>query len=209
MDHATPHYLLFSDYEESEQNSGGRWHFILEAVRGEETIEASDVESDIAGERLELLAVVRGLEARDQPSRVTLVTPSRYVSRGIRFGLEDWRNAQWRWERHGRLVPVKNSDLWQRVDRALQIHDVQCRRWRIDAAHRVDEVCAPATPPAAAPAAVAVPNRPFAATRAILRAVGDGVAAAVHAGDRANGYYLGRLESDSSKAEVFQTAGCS
>jgi ribonuclease HI len=107
-------------------------------------LEAGDFESELGGERLELLAVVRGLEALEQPSQVTLVTPSRYVQRGLRYGLPPWRENQWRWERFGELTPVKNADLWQRVDRALEFHRVDCRVWRLDS---------PATPSGAAESA--------------------------------------------------------
>lgn len=131
-----PHFLLFSEVQRSDENtSEGRWHFLLESLSGETVVEASDEEPGMQGERLELLAVIRGLEALDQPSRVTLVTPSRQVSRGFRFGLSEWRNNNWQWERYGRRVPVKNCDLWQRIDRALEFHRVECRTWRIDAAH--------------------------------------------------------------------------
>jgi ribonuclease HI len=92
----------------------------------------SDGEAEACGERLELLAVVRGLEALDGPSRVTLVTKSRYVSRGIRLGITEWRANDWRWERFGRVVPVKDRDLWQRVDRALLFHKVECQAWQFE-----------------------------------------------------------------------------
>ena len=124
MVHA-PHFLLFS--ESRAGRSGGQWRFVLQSLQGEEQIEVADDETEFQGERLELLAVVRGLEALDGPSRVTLVTPSRYVSRGLRFGLEEWRSNGWQWEHFGAMVPVKNRDLWQRIDRALQFHDVECR----------------------------------------------------------------------------------
>src|SRR5690606_23293920 len=84
------------------------------------------------GERLELLAVVRGLEALDGPARVTLVTKSRYVSRGLRFGMTEWRANDWQWERFGRVVPVKDHDLWQRIDRALLFHQVECQAWQFE-----------------------------------------------------------------------------
>ena len=86
-------------------------------------IEAHEREPDQStwGERLELLSVVRGLEALDQPARVTLITSSRYVRLGLRYGLEEWRRNRWCWEHFGKLVPIKNQDLWQRVDRALHI----------------------------------------------------------------------------------------
>ena len=154
---ATPHYLLFSEAEWVQRPGiqGGRWRFVLEPVQmtedpeDEETIEAAETEAGIARERLELLAVVRGLEALNQPSHVTLVTPSRYVHRGIRFGLPQWRMDGWQWERFGRMVPVANSDLWQRVDRALQIHRVKCRRWQAEPSHGTQPVAAK---PQAAPA---------------------------------------------------------
>jgi ribonuclease HI len=130
---ATPHYLLFS--ESCRQDDEGRWRFVLQTVDGSEQLEATDAEPDVNGDRLELLAVVRGLEALEQPSRVTLVTPSKYVNRGLALGLEDWRENNWEWEHYGEMVPVKNRDLWQRIDRALQFHELECRVWRFDPPH--------------------------------------------------------------------------
>jgi len=117
-----PHFLLRA----GGAASPGSWRFSLENANGRE-LEVNDFEAFTQGPRLELLAVVRGLEALEQPSRVTLVTSSRYVKRGIAYGLEDWRISGWRWESHGKMVPVKNSDLWRRLDRALQVHCVDCR----------------------------------------------------------------------------------
>lgn len=119
---------------------------MLESVDGERKMEAADAEPEHAGERLELLAVVRGLEALEQPSRVTLVTPSRYVVHGLRFGLEQWRDNDWQWERFGELTSIKNRDLWQRLDRALQIHQIDCRTWEWD---EPDDLAPP--PPREAP----------------------------------------------------------
>jgi len=63
---------------------------------------------------------------------VTLVTKSRYVSRGMKRGLADWRANSWHWERFGRVVPVRDHDLWRRVDRALHFHQVDCRLWQFE-----------------------------------------------------------------------------
>ena len=126
-----PHFLLFSEAEVTDTNFG-RWRFQLESADGAQCLEASDEETDVEQERLELLAVVRGLEALDQPSRVTLVTNSRRISLGFRHGLDEWRQNDWRWERDGRWLPIKNCDLWQRVDRALKFHRVRCRTWRFE-----------------------------------------------------------------------------
>lgn len=127
-----PHYLLFSQAHSSPAaGSGGRWHFVLQSLAGETELEAADMEP-AAADRLELLAVVRGLEALEQPSRVTLVTPSKYVCHGLRFGVEEWRENDFQWERFGELKPIKNCDLWKRLDQALQIHTVDCRTWRLE-----------------------------------------------------------------------------
>ena len=104
-----PHFLLYSDV--ARQANDASWRFVLESADGANTIEAADAEPDVRGERLELLAVVRGLEALDQPSSVTLVTDSRYVNGGLQFGLEEWRSNGWRWERFGEMVPIKNLDF--------------------------------------------------------------------------------------------------
>ena len=130
MDSTTPHFLLFSHVDRAP--GSGRWQFVLRAKDGEQRFEASDAEPELPGERLDLLTVVRALEALDQPSRVTVVDCSDYVWKGVRYGLPDWRTNGWRWEFFGQMVLVKNWDLWQRLDRALQFHDVECRRRRFD-----------------------------------------------------------------------------
>jgi ribonuclease HI len=126
-----PHYLLFSDA--SAQAGELRWRFVLRSVGNGDCFSTTDSEPANSRSRLELLAVVRGLEALDQPSQVTLVTRSRYVTRGIGRELNQWREKQWHWERFGRQVPIRDRDLWQRVDRALEFHQVECVRWRFDA----------------------------------------------------------------------------
>jgi hypothetical protein len=63
---------------------------------------------------------------------VTLITDQRYVIRGMRYGLEEWREQDWKWQRFGDLVEINHADLWRRLDRALSFHQVQCRQFRID-----------------------------------------------------------------------------
>ena len=159
---STPHYLLFSESHRPRTtaegyahhgHTPGRWRFVLETVDGDIRLEASDEEFESEEGRLALLAVVRGLEALEQPSRVTVVTPSRYVSRGFLFGLEEWRENGWRWERFGEMTPIKNRDLWQRIDQAMQYHQVECRVWRFD----MPDAPEPTPEPAPAVRAVAAP----------------------------------------------------
>ena len=128
-----PHFLLYSCSKEDRPHA--RWRFVLQAVDGTTSFEAEDAEPAVHGPRLELLTVIRGLEALDQPSRVTLVTSSNYVRRGIAYGLDEWRRNGWTWESFGQMVPVKNHDLWQRLDRALSIHRLEHGTHRFDSAH--------------------------------------------------------------------------
>lgn len=104
----------------------------------------SDHEPEACVERLELLAVVRALEALDGPTRVTLVTKSRYVSRGLRTCLTEWRANEWQWERFGRIVAVKDYDLWQRIDRALLFHKVECQPWQFEESDPSEPLVSPA-----------------------------------------------------------------
>lgn len=161
-----PHYLLFSAAAAESRLTGaapedshpapGNWEFVLESFDGTSRMAVNEQEQDVTGQRLELLAVVRGLEALDQPSRVTLMTTSAYVLRGMRFGIPQWRDNGWQWESYGRMVPVRNADLWQRLDRALQIHRVRCRNWRVDPPAGPE---APPQPAVAAAPTVVPPRR--------------------------------------------------
>lgn len=138
MSVSTPHYLLFAQASAAPVSSSasggaktassGHWRFELRGPGP--LIEAEDDEAETSVERLELLAIVRGLEALEQPSQVTLHTASRAISRGFREGLELWREDDWQWERFGQMTPVKNADLWRRIDQALGIHQVTCRLTR-------------------------------------------------------------------------------
>ena len=149
MNIPAPFYLLFC--ESQHRPTGGRWRFMLQALADGHCLEAEASEPPLPNKRLQLLAVVRGLEALDQPAQVTLVTSSRYVHRGLRFGLPEWRTQGWRWEHFGRLEAVPHADLWQRVDRALSFHQITCRRWlyAADPDWRSDSAPRQATPKAA------------------------------------------------------------
>src|SRR5262245_42574417 len=98
--HSRAHYLLFAEAATA-CGEQGVWRFVLDGVGTTFRLCVTEVEAVACSERLELLAVVRGLEALDEPSQVTLVTKSRYVSRGLRRGLAEWRANDWQWERFG------------------------------------------------------------------------------------------------------------
>lgn len=130
MQASRPRYVLIAETEQAEE--GSRWRFALHAADASVTVAACDTEEGADDDRLVLLAVVRGLEALDHPAEVTVVTRSASVLRGLTRGLSAWRNNHWRWECFGRQTPIRDADLWRRVDKALQFHTVHCRSWRFD-----------------------------------------------------------------------------
>jgi ribonuclease HI len=134
MNQTAPHYLLFTESKDLSKPSVacGRWRFVLEEIGTDNRFEESDTELGIRGERLELLAVVRGLEALEQASKITLFTPSKYVGRGIRLSLSQWKRNNWCWESFGEMTPIKHEDLWRRIDRCMEIHQIGCRVWQFD-----------------------------------------------------------------------------
>jgi ribonuclease HI len=71
---------------------------------------------------MELTAVIRALEALKRPSRVQVYTDSLYVLKGISEWMRDWKRRGWR---TADKKPVKNIDLWQRLDELAALHDVE------------------------------------------------------------------------------------
>ncbi len=135
-----PHFLLFCEGDtesghgfDSEINC--RWRFILENVESGQKVEACDYEEVLHPDRIALISVIRGLEALDQPSKVTMVTNNRYVARGLQYGLSEWRESDFCWEHFGSIQPIRNADLWRRVDVALRYHEVTCRWMSYDPQH--------------------------------------------------------------------------
>jgi len=135
MNNATPHYLLRS--EANRIGGSGHWRFVLKPLDGSDEIAAADIEPDVWGERLDLLTVVRALESLDQPSWVTLIGCTRYVEQGVLYGVTEWKDNGWRWECFGQMTPVRDTDLWQRMDRILQFHRVDCGQRRFDGGHNL------------------------------------------------------------------------
>lgn len=122
-------------YETGVAGNAARWRFVLRSQEGHDEFVAEDEEPGVSGERLELLTIVRALESLNQPARVIIWTRSSCVREGFLYGLQEWPASGWTWDCFGQPVPVKNRDLWQRIARATQFHDVECRVWRIDPPH--------------------------------------------------------------------------
>jgi len=169
MSVSKPHFFL--RLAVLEEDDRGEWKFVLNAADGSATFEACDGEPGVRGERLELLALVRALESLDQPSYITLAAGGRYVRRVLAQGLDEWRRNGWMWECFGELTPIKNRDLWQRLDRCLGFHKLETRRtYRVDAAHVGSDATTSTAPGGKTPAETAAAARAESTSRRLRHA---------------------------------------
>jgi ribonuclease HI len=93
-------------------------------------------EAATTNNRMELVAAIRALEALKRPSRVALYTDSLYVMKGISSWIRDWKRRGWR---TADKKPVKNEDLWRRLDELAAKHDVEWHWVRGHAGHPENE----------------------------------------------------------------------
>jgi ribonuclease HI len=104
----------------------GGWGALLIARDGEAVLkerELSGGEALTTNNRMELLAAINALEALDRPSKITVVTDSVYVMNGVTDWITGWKRNGWK---TAAKKPVKNDDLWRRLDEARARHEV---RW--------------------------------------------------------------------------------
>jgi ribonuclease HI len=102
----------------------GGWGALLVARDGDRVVkerELSGGEAETTNNRMELLAAIHALEALERPARLTIVTDSVYVRNGILDWLAGWKRNGWR---TAAKKPVKNEDLWRRLDEAHARHEV-------------------------------------------------------------------------------------
>jgi len=102
----------------------GGWGVLLEAKRDGTVIktrELSGGEAETTNNRMELMAAIQVLEVLDRPSAITIVTDSTYVKNGVTTWIHGWKKNGWK---TAAKKPVKNAELWQRLDEARARHDV-------------------------------------------------------------------------------------
>ena len=102
----------------------GGWGALLRAMKGEQIVKErclSGGEANTTNNRMELLAAINALEALSKPSNVTVITDSQYVKNGVTGWIHGWKRNGWR---TSAKKPVKNVELWQRLDEAQARHTV-------------------------------------------------------------------------------------
>jgi ribonuclease HI len=112
----------------------GGWGAILRW--GEHEKEIRGGEAATTNNRMELMAAIMALEALKRPMKVRLHTDSQYVKNGITQWIRNWKRKGWR---TAAKTPVKNVDLWQRLEAAIERHDVTWVWVRGHAGHRDNE----------------------------------------------------------------------
>lgn len=117
----------------------GGWGVLMLAREGGQVIKERTLqggEGHTTNNRMELLAAISALEALAKPSELTIVTDSAYVKNGVTDWIHGWKRNGWRTA--GR-DPVKNVDLWQRLDAAQSTHKVIWRWIKGHAGHAENE----------------------------------------------------------------------
>ena len=112
----------------------GVWGALLEWNGHEKEI--SGAEPETTNNRMELMAAIRALETLKRASKVRLVTDSVYVRDGVTKWIHNWKRNGWK---TSAKKPVKNADLWQRLDEAAKRHDIKWEWIKGHAGHAENE----------------------------------------------------------------------
>lgn len=132
---------LFTDGACSGNPGAGGWAFILRHLVSGKEMEASGGEAESTNNRMELTAVVRGLETLNRPCIVEIFTDSVYVGKGMTEWLAKWKANGWKRREAGKLKPIKNEDLWRELDQQIQRHRIKYTRVAGHSGHPENERC--------------------------------------------------------------------
>ena len=113
---------LFTDGACRGNPGPGGWGTLIRYQQHEKVLYGGEIAT--TNNRMELMAVIRGLEALTRPCTVVVTSDSKYLLQGIQEWLPNWKKRQWL---TADRKPVKNSDLWRRLDELTQPHQI---RWQ-------------------------------------------------------------------------------
>jgi len=134
-----PDLFAYTDGACSGNPGPGGWGVLLIARDGDTVVKEKELcggASDTTNNRMELLAAINALESLSRASSLTVVTDSAYVKNGITSWLHGWKRNGWR---TASKKPVKNDDLWKRLDTAQARHDVEWKWIKGHAGHAENE----------------------------------------------------------------------
>jgi ribonuclease HI len=114
----------------------GGWAAILRY--NHHTKEFSGADPDTTNNRMEMMAVIEGLAALKEPCKVVLEIDSEYVKSGITTWIHGWKKNGWKTRSKS---PVKNDDLWRRMDEEVSRHEIEWRWVKGHASHADNNRC--------------------------------------------------------------------
>ena len=142
MEGTMKNVILYTDGACSGNPGPGGWGCILfytDSDSNEHKLEMNGSEPDTTNNRMELTAVIKGLEALKEPCEVRLVTDSKYVADGLSKGwARSWQKNGWR---KADKKPALNSDLWERLLQLSDIHRLDIEWVKGHAGHPENERC--------------------------------------------------------------------
>ena len=131
--------LAYTDGACSGNPGPGGWGALMQAKDGDTVIKERELkggEKLTTNNRMELLAAINALETLERASAVTIVTDSTYVKNGVTSWIHGWKKNGWK---TAAKKPVKNDDLWKRLDAANARHNVTWEWVKGHAGHEENE----------------------------------------------------------------------
>ncbi|MDF0599307.1 ribonuclease HI [Psychromarinibacter sp. C21-152] len=119
-----PDLYAYTDGACSGNPGPGGWGVLLQAKDGDTVVKQRELkggEAETTNNRMELMAAIKALETLGRPSDITVVTDSAYVKNGVTGWIHGWKRNGWK---TAAKKPVKNVELWQRLDEAQGRHRV-------------------------------------------------------------------------------------
>lgn len=126
---------IFTDGACRGNPGSGGWGVLLRFQGKEKTLYGGEFET--TNNRMELMAAIIGLESLNGPYSVTLTTDSKYVMNGMTDWIENWKKRGWK---TAAKKPVKNEDLWRRLDQACNQHEINWQWVKGHSGHRENEL---------------------------------------------------------------------
>ena len=131
----TPSVLIYTDGACRGNPGPGGWGAVLISGGHRKEMHGGDLAT--TNNRMELMAAIQALEALKKPCKVELHTDSQYVKNGVTQWIHGWKARGWK---TADKSPVKNEDLWKRLDAARSRHQVDWRWVKGHAGHELNEL---------------------------------------------------------------------
>lgn len=134
-----PDLYVYTDGACSGNPGPGGWGALMIARDGSKVVKERELcggEAHTTNNRMELLGAIHALEALERPSKLTIITDSAYVKNGVTTWIHGWKRNGWR---TSNKKPVKNVELWKRIDEAQARHDVKWEWVKGHAGHPENE----------------------------------------------------------------------